>query len=61
MDNPKRPRGRPATGRKERKNITLDLTLADYEYLTKMSKLNQSTRRKTIFDALALLEEKITK
>ena len=55
---PKRPRGRPK-GRTERRNITLDLRIEDFNYLNKIAEANQTTRRQAIFDGLKLLEKKI--
>ncbi|HEL2071484.1 TPA: hypothetical protein TY888_000798 [Streptococcus suis] len=60
MQEKKRPRGRPK-GRTERKQITLDLRIEDYNYLTELAEANQSTRRQAIFDGLNLLEKKIKK
>ncbi|WP_449461381.1 hypothetical protein [Streptococcus suis] len=58
MQETKRSRGRPK-GRTERRNITLDLRIEDFNYLNKIAEANQTTRRQAIFDGLKLLEKKI--
>lgn len=60
MQEKKRPRGRPA-GRTERKNLTLDLRIEDFNYLNEIAEANKTTRRQAIFDGLKLLEKKIKK
>lgn len=56
MGEPKRPRGRPKTGRIQYKKLTLDLKPEEFEFLNYLAEKHKKTRRKIIFEALEHFE-----
>ena len=57
MDEPKRPRGRPATGRREYKKLNLRLTPEQYNFIDKVAKQLNKPKAQLFIDALTFYIE----